>query len=277
LTLSIKENRIYLLDKTNQIERGRVMKKLIKKVATFALVLGTFLIGSVPVAAATTNERARIIQVAIPNENGELQIYTGKDAQKIYENLDKQVIPRLETETSQVNNPLAVASNTNQLQGMFTYKYRFVQSTSGTKWGESKRISTYAGNGTSVQQSKSLNASTSISWSINTELSGSYKDAFSASVGSSWDNTSSFSEQFDINVAPKKRVWLEFKPKLKYVTGEVQKYYTTRGPIATTVIEERKSVSSTSPTKVKMTLAGKTFYCPDGAYVWKEDGNYNSN
>ncbi len=252
------------------------MRNKLKKVTALAFMSGLLVTGVMPVSAASGNEEATVVQVAIPDENGVFQFYTGTEAQMIYDELENQTDIEV-PEESFVPESVEVEDDNGLMRGMFTYKYRFVQSSSGTKWGTSKRVSTYAGNGTSVQQSKTLNASTSVSWTINTSLSGKFNDAFTASVGSGWQNTSSFSEQFTINVAPKKRVWLEFKPKLKYVNGEAQKYYTTRGPISTTIIEERKSVSSTSPTQVRMTLAGKSFYCPDGAYVWKEDNNYNSN
>lgn len=243
------------------------------------LSLSTLLNTPLPVSAAlsenTQSEEPKVIQIAIPDHNGNLILYTGENAQRVYNQLESNNYNPISKPS--ITKPVAIRDNRNTQNGMFTYKYRFVEDSSGTKWGTSKRVSSYAGNSTSVQQSKTINASTSVSWTINTTLSGKFDDAFTASVGSSWQNSSSFSEQFTINVASKKRVWLEFKPRLKYVTGEVQKYYTTRGPLSTTVIEERKSVSSTSPTSVKMTLAGKTFSCPDGAYVWKEDSNYNSN
>jgi len=159
---------------------------------------------------------------------------------------------------------------------MFTYKYRFITNSHGVVWGDSTRISTYAANATSTQQSKTLSASTNISWTINTTLTGNYKDVFNGAVGANWQNSSGFSETFIVNVAPQKRVWLEFKPKLKYIDGEAQKYFITRGPNKIEVIEESKHVYSTSPVTVNMIIANKKISCPDGAYIWKEDSNYNS-
>lgn len=72
--------------------------------------------------------------------------------------------------------------------------------------------------------------SASVSWNVNASLSGGYKDAFNAAVGSGWCGTKSFSETLTINVAPHKKIWLEFKPRVNFVNGESQKYYVTRGP-----------------------------------------------
>lgn len=161
-------------------------------------------------------------------------------------------------------------------RGMFTYRYRFVQQMTGVTWGTSKRISTYVGNESSSKQSKKIHAATSVSWSINTTLSGRFRDVFVASVGGSWQHTSGFDETLTVNVMPKKRVWLEFKPRVKYIRGEAQKYYITRGSRQNTVITERRNVSTTSPTMITMTLGDKRISVPDGSYIWKEDGNYLS-
>ena len=74
-----------------------------------------------------------------------------------------------------------------------------------------------------------------------------------------------------MNVGPHKKMWLEFKPLLRYVSGKSQKYFIPRGPVKKiTVVEESKSVYSTSPRNISMTLGGKTFTGTDGAYLWRE-------
>lgn len=230
-------------------------------------------------ATTSNSSQERVIQIAIPDEKGILQFYTGEEAQAIYNQIEKeaeQVIPIEEIESSAIS---SIESDEEiKPKGMFTYKYRFVTRSEGKKWGNNSRISAYACNGTSLQQSKTVSASASVSWGINVYLSGKFKEAFTAKVGYSWSQTSSFSDSLTVNVAPKKRVWLEFKPRLNYINGEAQKYYVSRGPRPTIVIAERKQVSSESPTTVKMNLGDNQIVsCPDGAYIWKEDGNYKFN
>ena len=118
-----------------------------------------------------------------------------------------------------------------------------------------------------------VSVSASVSWNINASLSGGYKDAFNAAVGSGWCGTKSFSETLTINVAPHKKNWLEFKPRVNFVNGESQKYYVTRGPKKVTVVESSKKVYSESPRTVTMQLGDKNVKCPDGMYVWKESNN----
>ncbi|MFR5073708.1 MAG: hypothetical protein ACLTDS_16970 [Bianqueaceae bacterium] len=67
---------------------------------------------------------------------------------------------------------------------------------------------------------------------------------------------------------------MNFSPRYRYVRGKAQKYYVTRGPIKTTVVEESKAVYSKSPKKIKVNINGKTTDGPDGIYIWKEDNKY---
>ena len=68
-----------------------------------------------------------------------------------------------------------------------------------------------------------------------------------------------------------KKLWLEFKPLLRYVSGKSQKYFIPRGPGSKRpVVVESKNVYSTSPKSISMTLGDKTFTATDGVYVWKE-------
>lgn len=222
----------------------------------------------------------RVIQIMIPDGSGGYETFQGEQAEEVYAQLMAQTIGSNDVVEPRGGITLPDSEkNGNNVspRGMFTYKYRFVKSASGTVYGTSQRISTYAGNATSVQQSKELAASASTTWSIDVTLTGKLKEVFEAAVGGSWEDSSSFSESLTVNVAPKKRVWLEFKPLYDYVSGKAEKYYETRGPISTTVVEESKAVYSKSPRTITITLAGKSFKAPDGAYIWKEDSNYNSN
>lgn len=220
----------------------------------------------------------QVTQIAIPDENGNLRFYTGIEAQKIYNQIEKENV------TEEINNNSLQGlfnydtyklSTNNGIDtcGMFTYKYRFVTSSKGTKYGSNRRISPILANGTSSKQSMEVSVSASVSWNVNASLSGGYKDAFNAAVGSGWCGTKSFSETLTINVAPHKKIWLEFKPRVNFVNGESQKYYVTRGPKKVTVVESSKKVYSESPRTVTMQLGDKNVKCPDGMYVWKESNN----
>lgn len=252
------------------------MRKSIKYMLGLALTLATITASFIPAKAAVSNtllnnNEGRVIQIAIPNEKGDLKIYKGNVAQAIYNQIER------EAKKEEVLNEISEPSHSGIApRGMFTYKYRFVKTASGTTWGDTRRISAYAANETSTKQSKQITASTSVTWGINLSLTGKYKEVFDATVGGNWKYNSSFSEVLTINVPPKKRVWLEFKPKLRYIKGEAQKYFKTRGGKPKIIIQDRQKVSSTSPVTVKMNLGGKNIYCPDGVYVWKEDGNYKN-
>lgn len=247
---------------------------------TIVAVLLLLILNTIPVLASqdtlSSDETEEIVQIALPDENGNVIFYTGDEAKIIYEKLQEQTleeIPDMKINSNNEISELLLDDNMIQPLGMFTYKYRFIKSSSGTKYGKTRRITEYLKNQTSTLQSKSVTGSTSVAWTIDTNLTGKYKDAFEGSVGIGWQKSSSFSQTLIVNVPAKKRVWLEFQPAIRYVKGEVQKYYVTRGPRKTTVIESRKAVYSTSPKTITMTLGGKTFKAPDGAYIWKEDKN----
>lgn len=206
-----------------------------------------------------------VIQVAIPDQNGNLKFYTGEDAKVLYNQAQNQTVEEIPKEEAN-----KMDDNIFHPDGMFTYKYRFVTKSSGTKYGASNRITQYLKNETNTKQSMSVEASTSVSWGIDVSLSGEFKDAFEASVGGNWKKTSSFRETLNVDVPAKSTVWLEFKPLLNYVNGEAQKYYVTRGPVKTTIIESRKSVYSTSPRHISINIGKKSIMGPDGMYVWKQ-------
>ena len=239
------------------------------------VVVGAAMLCSGALSVAAQEETGeRVIQVAIPNEDGILQYYTGDKAQEIYDQLEKiEEVPDTiapEDESFQVYDSENIISP----KGAFRYKYRFVKTASGSVYGSRERITPYLKNSTSVTQSMSVSANKSIGWSIDASLSGGYKTAFNAAVGASWQNTATISCELTVNVAPKKRTWLEFSPRYRYVCGKAQKYYVTRGPIKTTVVEESKAVYSKSPKKIKVNINGKTTDGPDGIYIWKEDNKY---
>lgn len=258
--------------KLQRTVRGTVLATvLVMGMSLFSVT--SVLAGEIPV----DSDQGRVVQIAIPNENGELQYYTGEKAQKLYDEIQKQTEDKLQQKIDILPETAKISlskEDTVAPMGMFTYKYRFVKTSSGTVYGKKERITNYLKNQTSVSQSMSISAYTQKTWSINTTLTGKYKDTFSAAAGAGWQNTSTLSMELNINVPSKRRVWLEFQPRYNYVRGEVQKYYVTRGPKKVTVIQERKPVYSKSPKTINVTLGRKRSKGPDGIYTWKEDRRY---
>lgn len=151
------------------------------------VVVGAAMLCSGALSVAAQEETGeRVIQVAIPNEDGILQYYTGDKAQEIYDQLEKiEEVPDTiapEDESFQVYDSENIISP----KGAFRYKYRFVKTASGSVYGSRERITPYLKNSTSVTQSMSVSANKSIGWSIDASLSGGYKTAFNAAVGASW-------------------------------------------------------------------------------------------
>lgn len=151
-------------------------------------------------------------------------------------------------------------------------RYRFVKESDGVKYGPQRRISNPLENYSSQTQQMQISVSSSTNWTINTSLSGKFKEVFEAQVRGSWSKNSSFSQSITANVEPYKRLWIEFRPLIRCVYGKSQKYFIPRGPFANKgpVIVESKSVYSTSPRSVYITLGNQRFIATDGAYVWKE-------
>ena len=56
--------------------------------------VGMFFLNGIFVTAQEAKSDERVIQVAIPGENGELRYYTGEEAQRCYDQLEKQRICR---------------------------------------------------------------------------------------------------------------------------------------------------------------------------------------
>lgn len=117
-----------------------------------------------------------------------------------------------------------------------------------------------------------INISSRTDWSINTSLTGKFKEVFEAEVGGSWSKNSSFSQTITANVGPNKRLWIEFRPLIRYLSGKSQKYFIPRGPVPNKrpIVVESKSIYSTSPRNVYVTLGNRSFIATDGVYVWKE-------
>jgi len=246
------------------------MKKMIGALLVLLLFV-TEISGLSAYASEIDDELGEVVMIAVPDGNGKLNYYTGDAAKEAYAQITRQSDISEEVVDELVKQSDVDVDTEVEPCGPFYYKYRFVRERSGQIYGPSRRISTYLENTTSERQSLSTNVRSSTTWTINTSLTGGFMEAFKLSVGGSWSSGSSFSQTISMNVGPKKRMWLEFKPLIRYVSGKAQKYFIPRGPINNRpIVVESRSVYSTSPVSVYMRLGDRFFMATDGAYIWRE-------
>lgn len=243
-----------------------------KKIICLSLIMLLFLTGfsSLNVYANSEDgEAGEVVMIVVPDSNGTLHQYTGSEAKAVYAQiLQQSSISEPEESISSVDLPI---EDEIEPCGPFHYRYRFVKESSGVKYGPQRRISNPLENYSSETQQMQITASSRTDWTINTSLSGKFKEVFEAQVGGSWSKNSSFSQTITANVGPYKRMWIEFRPIIRYVSGKSQKYFIPRGPVPKRpIVVESKSVYSTSPRSVYVTLGNQRFMATDGVYVWKE-------
>ena len=217
----------------------------------------------------------KVIQLIIQDHNGQLQYYSGKQAEQIYrkleKNTNKELIEQEEMQTIQkANKKPSFFSNFHiSLNGIYRYQYRFIQQDKGTTWGKCERVSPYYANDTSISQSHSLEVTSSVSWYHHKPLTNNFLIAFEDIIEKDWMTSVHFSQKQQLTVSPNKCVWIEFKPKLNYVQGTIEKYYIpshTKKPI----IIEKQPVFSTSPSTITTNTKQATPTYPEGAFIIKE-------
>ncbi len=217
----------------------------------------------------------KVIQLIIQDRNGQLQSYFGKQAEQIYQKLEnntnKELIEQEEIQTiSKANKKPSFFSNFHiSLNGIYRYQYRFTQQDKGTTWGKCERVSPYYANDTSTSQSHSLEVTSSVSYYHHKPLANNFLTAFEDIIGKNWITSVHFSQKHQLTVSPNKCVWIEFKPKLNYVQGTIEKYYIpyhTKKPIIT----EKQPVFSTSPSTITINTKQATSTDPEGAFIIKE-------
>lgn len=247
------------------------MKKIILLLTMMLFLTG--LSGLSVYANEGDGEPGEIIMIAVPDSNGRLMYYTGNEAKEEYKRLTQQSDINADTEFiyDDIDEPDSSIESEAGPYGPFHYRYRFKLKSRGTRYGVQKRISNYLENRTTEKQQMTIGINATTSWSINASLTGKFKEVFNAAVGASWQDSSTISQTLVINVAPKSRVWMEFRPRLRYVSGRTEKYYIPRGPISKRpVVVESKAVYSTSPRTIIVQLDTGSFRGTDGAYVWKQ-------
>lgn len=257
--------------------------KLLKRFLSMVLALSAISTMSMSAFAADTVESddsaPRVLQVLIVSESGN-ELYTGEDAERVFSelnNLQTPTAPAVLDETSIEVSSLPESSI--EPNGAFSYKYRFLpDENDGTKvYGSYSIISDPWGNATSVQQSATISFTATSSWSVNCTLTGKYKEVVEGAIGGDWGKEYTVETSHEQNVAPKKRVWLQYRPEYILHSGQAQKYYITRGT-GILIVETSKDVDIREAYMRNVTMNGKTYELPAGAYVWCEDSDYmNSN
>jgi len=156
--------------------------------------------------------------------------------------------------------------------GSVKYGHYYVETSNGKSNGSTVRVMPYAKSTTSTTQAMDVSLSASSSWSINSSITGKWKDAVTASPGSSWTKTYSASITVRLSVAPRKTGWVESTPSMQYSIGCVERKFWDRTH-RKWIILSAKSVTAYSPLQITASFGGKTFKSPDGTYIFKEKNN----
>ena len=158
--------------------------------------------------------------------------------------------------------------------GAFKYQYRYVESkrTNNVKRTDLKRnVTNELTNYTSTTQSYQLTLNVSQSWTINSGVTGKYKDAVTTALGGEWGKSYSKSESLHINIEPGKTVQVQFVPIMDKSVGVSQKYYIPRGGMSSKpIIEKSVSVTTYNPKYTTCKIGPFTMKSVYGAYIWIE-------
>ena len=86
-----------------------------------------------------------------------------------------------------------------------------------------KRVSAYVKNYGTGNMTKTLSSASSQSYTINIGITNALRDAITASLGTTWNRTLTYSDSTSITVLPGYKGWMEFYPIMKNAYG----YYDT--------------------------------------------------
>lgn len=217
--------------------------------------------------ASSCDEVVTVISV----ENGEPSVYTGEEAKQF---LLEQRLLDAEIEQSTARNLhqsfLRSAVLQEEIQPNNAYGFRYVYEETEylpnrVCWSLTRRISNEYVNLSSLNQTVTLSWSCTQEFTINAGITGEWLKAVKAELGASWTNSVSASSSYNITIAPGKKMWLEFTPRMNQSYGAVRKYLTTTGPKQ---LIETKMVNTYSP--IFIYSASMETNAPDGIYTFKE-------
>ena len=212
-------------------------------------------------------EDGEVVKVLLPSPHGGYTVLQGSQAAAFYHRIvaeRNRVLNDITSDLSMMSPGVLEtfeALYDIQPTGMFTYKYRVLDKSSGTTSGAYTRCSPYVENPLSHSNSYAFSMSKTVDWSINVNLTGRLKSMFEANVGAGWKV--SYSTYLTINhvLPPMTYGWVEFSPSLNYSKGTYQKYFRTLFKNRL-IIQESHNVYSTSPRSVNGML--------DGSYIIRE-------
>ena len=243
-----------------------------KKLTSLLIALVFIFCANISIYATNKQLPRETILAVMVVKNVEFVIYQGKEAEQIlvteYQNANgtQQEFVRNNTKTK-----LSMSSTENEPRHNvydFRYVYREDAYIAGClRTDLTRRISNEYVNLTSVDQTVSLSWSCTqdFTMSADVEISGKWLKAVTTTLGASWTDSVSASSSYNITIAPGKKVWLEFTPRMDRSYGTISKYLTTTG--GRLLVEERWI--DTYRTTYIYSAALRT-YVPDGIYTFKE-------
>lgn len=231
---------------------------------------------STAIEQAVEPVEGEVVRIDIPTEGGEFITLEGEEAKKWYMEATQETVKALIEDESIQNYMENVNDNSNRIMpyGAFKYQYRYVESkrTNNVKRTDLKRnVTNELTNYTSTTQSYQLTLNVSQSWTINSEVTGKYKDAVTTALGGEWGKSYSKSESLHINIEPGKIVQVQFVPIMDKSVGVSQKYYIPRGGMSSKpIIEKSVSVTTYNPKYTTCKIGPFTMKSVYGAYIWIE-------
>lgn len=217
--------------------------------------------------ASSCDEVVTVISV----ENGEPSVYTGEEAKQF---LVEQRLLDAEIEQSTARNLhqsfLRSAVLQEEIQPNNAYGFRYVYEETEyalsrvpvSDKADQQRICKFK---LSESNGNAFLLSCTQEFTINAGITGEWLKAVKAELGASWTNSVSASSSYNITIAPGKKMWLEFTPRMNQSYGAVRKYLTTTGPKP---LIETKMVNTYSP--IFIYSASMETNAPDGIYTFKE-------
>ncbi|MBS6446539.1 MAG: hypothetical protein KH382_02990 [Clostridiales bacterium] len=242
------------------------MKKLVSIIMSLATLLCLFS-SLFMLSASDTHERVAAVLVV---ENGEFRFLYAEEAETYYaEEMAKSITLDEQAFTLSDDKQPAQSATPYISIGTSQYRYGYVEEQRQTGvlcTNFTKRVTREYGNATSIEQTVSVAWEVTQSYETSANItSGDWLKAITAEVGTSWTNSYSVSETYQMTIRPGTKIWLEFTPRMNVTSGTATKYLVTSGG--------RKPIEARY-----VTLYGATYTydyemkknIPDGLYVFKE-------
>ena len=248
-------------------------KKLLSIILCISLMftLGGYLVS----AQEVDNDEPRIVKIIVV-ENGTAYELEGQAAQDYLKNEEEKLIQTeaklaelARTSALMKSAPSPTNATLNNIWIGPTYSYKF-EETSRTDnvlvqyW--KKRITEEYVNNSSVNQNVTLSYSVTQGADIEASLSAAYKDYLTSTLKASGHYSSSASGTYSMTIAPHKKMWISFTPRMNYVYGNL--YTITRYNIFWSVTSEPTFTHFKETSTIYNSILRKNV--PDGVYTFEE-------